>query len=51
VPGGRHPVSGGDGSAMKRALFEDEHEWFRESVATFVDRELIPNRERFREQR
>jgi len=36
---------------MRRALFEDEHEWFRESVATFVDRELMPNRERFREQR
>jgi len=36
---------------MKRALFEDEHEWFREAVATFVDRELMPNRERFREQR
>jgi alkylation response protein AidB-like acyl-CoA dehydrogenase len=36
---------------MKRALFEDEHDWFRESVAAFVDRELMPNRERFREQR
>ncbi len=36
---------------MKRALFEDEHEWFRESVATFVERELMPNRERFRAQR
>ncbi len=36
---------------MKRSLFEDEHEWFRESVAAFVDRELMPNRERFREQR
>ncbi|HSS34435.1 MAG TPA: acyl-CoA dehydrogenase family protein [Solirubrobacterales bacterium] len=36
---------------MKRALFEDEHEWFRESVAAFVDRELMPKRERFREQR
>jgi alkylation response protein AidB-like acyl-CoA dehydrogenase len=36
---------------MKRTLFEDEHEWFRESVATFVDRELMPNRERFRSQR
>jgi alkylation response protein AidB-like acyl-CoA dehydrogenase len=36
---------------MKRALFEDEHNWFRESVAAFVDRELMPNRERFREQR
>src|SRR5712671_2373277 len=36
---------------MRRALFEDEHEWFRESVAAFVDRELMPNRERFRSQR
>ncbi|MFN8215908.1 MAG: acyl-CoA dehydrogenase family protein [Solirubrobacterales bacterium] len=36
---------------MRRALFEDEHEWFRESVAAFVDRELMPHRERFREQR
>jgi alkylation response protein AidB-like acyl-CoA dehydrogenase len=36
---------------MKRALFEDEHDWFRESVAAFVDRELMPSRERFREQR
>jgi len=36
---------------MKRTLFEDEHEWFRESVATFVDRELMPHRERFRAQR
>jgi alkylation response protein AidB-like acyl-CoA dehydrogenase len=36
---------------MKRALFEDEHNWFRESVAAFVDRELMPQRERFRSQR
>ncbi|HET7444227.1 MAG TPA: acyl-CoA dehydrogenase family protein [Solirubrobacterales bacterium] len=36
---------------MRRALFEDEHQWFRESVAAFVDRELMPHRERFREQR
>jgi alkylation response protein AidB-like acyl-CoA dehydrogenase len=36
---------------MRRALFEDEHDWFRESVAAFVDRELMPNRERFRSQR
>jgi len=36
---------------MKRALFEDEHTWFRESVAAFVDRELMPNRERFRRER
>jgi hypothetical protein len=35
---------------MKRALFEDEHNWFRESVAAFVDRELMPRRQRFREQ-
>jgi alkylation response protein AidB-like acyl-CoA dehydrogenase len=36
---------------MRRTLFEDEHDWFRESVAAFVDRELMPRRERFREQR
>jgi alkylation response protein AidB-like acyl-CoA dehydrogenase len=36
---------------MRRALFEDEHNWFRESVAAFVDRELMPQRERFRAQR
>jgi alkylation response protein AidB-like acyl-CoA dehydrogenase len=36
---------------MRRALFEDAHEGFRESVAAFVDRELMPNRERFRAQR
>jgi alkylation response protein AidB-like acyl-CoA dehydrogenase len=36
---------------MKRARFEDEHNWFRESVAAFVDRELMPQRQRFREQR
>lgn len=36
---------------MRRALYEDEHDWFRESVAAFVDRELMPNRGRFREQR
>jgi len=36
---------------VRRTLFEDEHEWFRESVAAFVDRELMPNRERFRSQR
>jgi alkylation response protein AidB-like acyl-CoA dehydrogenase len=36
---------------MKRAPFEEEHNWFRESVAAFVDRELMPQRERFREQR
>jgi long-chain-acyl-CoA dehydrogenase len=35
---------------VRRTLFEDEHEWFRESVAAFVDRELMPNRERFRSQ-
>ncbi|MEZ5076705.1 MAG: acyl-CoA dehydrogenase family protein [Solirubrobacterales bacterium] len=36
---------------MRRVVFEDEHNWFRESVAAFVDRELMPKRERFREQR
>jgi long-chain-acyl-CoA dehydrogenase len=36
---------------MRRTLFEDEHIWFRESVAAFVARELLPMRERFREER
>ncbi|HEV7918300.1 MAG TPA: acyl-CoA dehydrogenase family protein [Solirubrobacterales bacterium] len=36
---------------MDRTIFEDEHNWFRESVKTFVDREIMPNREKIREQR
>ena len=33
---------------MQRTLFEDEHHWFRESVAAFVAREILPWREQFR---
>jgi long-chain-acyl-CoA dehydrogenase len=36
---------------MSRAVFEDEHEWFRESVAGFVARDLAPRREEIRRQR
>jgi alkylation response protein AidB-like acyl-CoA dehydrogenase len=36
---------------VQRTLFEDEHRWFRESVAAFVTRELLPERERFRAER
>ena len=36
---------------MDRDCFEDEHEWFRETVAGFVARELMPRREEIREQR
>jgi len=35
---------------MKRDLFEDEHNWFRESAREFVQRELIPHREEHRKQ-
>jgi alkylation response protein AidB-like acyl-CoA dehydrogenase len=33
---------------MQRTLFEDEHRWFRESVAAFVAQEILPCREQFR---
>jgi alkylation response protein AidB-like acyl-CoA dehydrogenase len=36
---------------MRREMFEDEHVWFRESVAAFVDREIMPHRDRAREER
>ncbi|MBK5230409.1 MAG: acyl-CoA dehydrogenase family protein [Thermoleophilia bacterium] len=36
---------------MQRLIFEDEHNWFRESVETFVKRELAPRAEQIREQR
>ncbi|HVW47034.1 MAG TPA: acyl-CoA dehydrogenase family protein [Solirubrobacterales bacterium] len=35
---------------MKRDLFEDEHEWFRESVREFAQRELVAHREEHRRQ-
>lgn len=36
---------------LKRLIFEDEHDWFRESVRQFIDRELRPQAEEIREQR
>lgn len=36
---------------MNRVLFDDEHRWFRESVASYVEREIIPVREEIREAR
>ena len=33
---------------MRDGLFEDEHRWFREGVAAFVDRVVIPGREQHR---
>jgi long-chain-acyl-CoA dehydrogenase len=34
-----------------RAIFSDEHTWFRDSVATFVEREITPRQVVIREQR
>ncbi|MBI4897390.1 MAG: acyl-CoA dehydrogenase family protein [Actinobacteria bacterium] len=36
---------------MQRQIFEEEHTWFRESIETFVQRELAPRAEEIREQR
>src|ERR1700722_18856982 len=36
---------------MHRTIFEDELNWFRESAAAFVERELLPERARFRTNR
>ncbi len=36
---------------MHRTLFEDEHVWFRESVRDFVQRAILPERERHRAER
>ncbi|GAA2731595.1 acyl-CoA dehydrogenase family protein [Actinocorallia aurantiaca] len=36
---------------MRRTLFNEDHEAFRETVRGFVERLLIPNHERFMEQR
>jgi alkylation response protein AidB-like acyl-CoA dehydrogenase len=35
----------------ERAIFSDEHTWFRDSVATFVEREITPRELEIREQR
>jgi alkylation response protein AidB-like acyl-CoA dehydrogenase len=34
---------------MERTGFEDEHHMFREAFRTFVDREMVPNRDRWEE--
>lgn len=34
---------------MERIGFEEEHQMFREAFRTFVDREMVPNRERWEE--
>jgi alkylation response protein AidB-like acyl-CoA dehydrogenase len=36
---------------MRRTIFGDEHRWFRESVAAFVQRELWPRRDEIRRSR
>jgi alkylation response protein AidB-like acyl-CoA dehydrogenase len=36
---------------MRRSIFEDEHDDFRGAVQTFIAREVVPNHERWREQR
>jgi long-chain-acyl-CoA dehydrogenase len=37
--------------ALKRLIFEDEHDWFREAVQTFIEREMRPQAEEIRETR
>ena len=36
---------------MRRTVYTDEHDHFRESVATFIAREIAPRREQIRKQR
>ncbi len=36
---------------MKRTVFEDEHEALRESTRQYIERELVPNAEKWEEQR
>jgi alkylation response protein AidB-like acyl-CoA dehydrogenase len=36
---------------MRREIFEDEHRWFRETAESFVSREIVPRREKFRANR
>ncbi|MFL5843556.1 MAG: acyl-CoA dehydrogenase family protein [Solirubrobacteraceae bacterium] len=35
---------------MRRTLFDDEHDDFRASVRTFIEREVLPHHDRWREQ-
>ena len=34
---------------MKRTIYQEEHELFRQSFRRFVEREVVPNQERWRE--
>jgi alkylation response protein AidB-like acyl-CoA dehydrogenase len=36
---------------LPRTVYDDDHRLFRESVAAFVDREILPRREAIREAR
>ena len=36
---------------MRRAIFDDEHDDFRDAVKTFVAREVLPHHDRWREDR
>jgi alkylation response protein AidB-like acyl-CoA dehydrogenase len=36
---------------MARPVFDDEHEWFRETVAAFIAKEIAPRREEIRAER
>lgn len=36
---------------MRRTIFDDEHDHFRETVRTFIQREVTPHHERWREER
>ena len=32
---------------MQRIIFDEEHDMFRESVRSFVDKEIVPNHEKW----
>ena len=32
---------------MRRTIFDDEHEMFRETAQAFVEREIVPNHEKW----
>lgn len=36
---------------MKRTIFDDEHQWFRESARAFVERTIMPVRDKHRQER
>ena len=32
---------------MRRIIFDEEHDMFRESVRSFIDKEIVPNHEKW----